>query len=1656
MSEREQDETAQGIAVVGLAGRFPGAPSAAALWRNLQGGVESISFFSAEELAAAGIDPAVLADARYVRAKGVLAGADLFDPAFFGFTPREAECMDPQHRVFLETAWEALEDAGCDPERVSGRIGLFAGCGPSSYLLTNLLPAAGGLAAVGEMQLLLLNDRDFLATRASYKLNLRGPSIVVQTACSTSLVAVHLACQSLLTGDCDAALAGGVSIATPLVCGYGWQEGGVMSPDGHCRAFDAAAGGTVPGDGCGVVMLKRLVDALTDGDPIYAVIRGSAVNNDGSAKVGFTAPGVAGQAEVIAESLMMADVDPATLGYVETHGSGTTLGDPIEIAALTQAFAASGAPPRSIAIGSVKTNVGHCNAAAGIAGLIKTVLAVEHGTIPPSLGFATPNPQIDFAAGPFYVATAAAPWPETGEPRRAGVSSFGMGGTNVHAVLEEAPEPGDREAPSRAWQLLVLSARTPAALDAAAARLAGHLEAHPDRSLASLADTAWTLQTGRRAFEHRRVAVARDAAGAAAALRSQRALSGRREAAGRPVVFLLPGLGDQYAGMARELHESEPVFREAFDLCAGRLTQVLEPVRGRDLREVLFTGVAAARPLLRRPGSASDTPAADLHRTLFAQPLCFAVEYALARLVMSWGIEPEAMIGYSVGEYVAACLSGVLSLDDALDLVARRARLIEELPGGGMLAVPLPEADLLPLLTGDLAGDLAIAATNGPHLTVAAGPSAAMDALERRLTERGVSTIRLPTTHAFHTPMMDPAAAALTEAARRVTVGEPRIPYLSNVTGDWIAASPPSDPSDPTYWARHMRGTVRFAEGAARLLAEPERLYLELGPGGSLGALLRQHPAAASPGGLTAVAALPRAGEGRSDTEALLEAVGRLWIAGAEIDWERLQGIDRGERRRRARLPTYPFERQRCWIDSAPSAAPSAPAEDPADWFWAPSWRQAPLGVSLRRAAVSSPLGGGGLEQGGGQEGGDANAHKLSFPSALPEVGAPLLTSPLSQPPPAQGGGKGTAPEKLTPVGQPPLPRTEASEEAGSWLLFLDPCGLGERAAAALRAEGSSVVTVTPGEIFAAADAAGTFTLDPGRRQDYDALITALRGAGRLPRRILHFWGVTAKEPADGDALTLGLISVMLLGQALSAAGALPDAGAPPLRLAAVGNGLAEVMDGDPVYPGKAAVLGAVKVMTQEMPGLACTAVDVVAAGEERAVRQLLDEMAGPVRDGESCIAFRGRQRWARSWAPVRLSAPIQRLGGDGAYLITDGTYGPGMAIAEHLIRSGSSVVLVMPLQFPARERWETWEALPGVPPGQDVIGAAAGRLLALEAGGLLDRVLLVRSSPSDAAGLRAAFAAARARFGRVRGVFHTAGAFTGGLILLKTPEALFAAVDPAVRGARVLLSALPVAADGGPELPDFVLFSSSTLAVAGGLGQIDHAAAGCFLEALALRLTSEGLPGAAVAVHWDPYQWGGWLAGAAGAAAGLAPDEILANLETFGVPSGASGDALERLLAAGLPGTAVSTRDLGQLIRETDALSLQALAGQLGHGPRETHPRPGLATDYKPPGDELEEKLAGLWQDLFGIAPIGIDDSFLELGGHSLLAIQMATQLRARLAVDLPITVVFEAPTIAQLAGEVRRARGEDDPAELEALLALVEGLSPEEAAEKLGAMGL
>ena len=888
------------IAIIGMSGRFPGAAGVEDLWRNLCAGVESIVRLSEEELLEAGVDPETLRHPRYVRASAPLADVDLFDADFFGFTPRDAEITDPQHRLFLECAWEAIEASGYDPAAFPGRIGVYAGVRRSGYLI-HLYRNPEALRSAGAYKLDIANDKDHLPTTVSYKLNLRGPSLAVQTACSSSLVAAHLACRSLIAGDCDMALAGGAAISWPLRTGYLYQEGGILSPDGHCRAFDAQAQGTVGGSGAGVVLLKRLTDALADGDTIHAVILGSAVNNDGSLKVGYTAPSVEGQAQVITAALAEGGVDPRTVRYVEAHGTGTPLGDPIEVAALTQAFRTGTADRGFCAIGSMKANLGHLDAAAGVAGLIKTAQALQHGQIPPSLHFTTPNPKIDFAASPFYVNDRLAEWKSGDGPRRAGVSSFGIGGTNAHMVLEEPPPAEPGTPPRRPWNLLVLSARTPSALEASSALLGRFLEERPETALA---DAAWTLQTGRRAFRHRRAVLCRDAAEAVAALAKP---GGDRAEEGRGVIFLFPGQGAQHPGMGLGLYRSEPVFRAEMD----RAAEILLPWLGGDLRDLLK---------------------GELENTGLAQPALFAVEHALARLWASWGLSPEAMIGHSLGEYTAACLAGVFSFEDGLALVAQRGRLVAALPPGSMASLPLSEAEVSPLL----GPGLALAAVNGSAQCVVSGPGEEIQDLLERLAARGIEGRRLRTSHAFHSAMMDPAVAPFAAAVGRVRLSPPRIPWVSNVTGTWITDA---EATDPGYWARHLRATVRFADGLSTLLRHPADrpapVLLEAGPGRTLSALARRHPdrSPAHP----VVTSLRHPDGAEDDVETVLSALGQLWAAGAPVDW---QALHDGERRRRIPLPTYPFERRRYWVE--PGRGEATEERSPADRFWTPFWKPEP------------------------------------------------------------------------------------------------------------------------------------------------------------------------------------------------------------------------------------------------------------------------------------------------------------------------------------------------------------------------------------------------------------------------------------------------------------------------------------------------------------------------------------------------------------------------------------------------------------------------------------------------------------------------------------------------------------------------------------------
>lgn len=910
----DKDDQREGldIAVIGMAGRFPGSPDLDAFWRNLCAGVESVSRLTPQELAEAGVDRETAGRSNYVGARAVLDGIELFDAPFFGMTPKEAEMTDPQQRLLLECAWETLEHAGYDPSRYKGSIGVYAGSSTSGYLY-HLFPRRVLLQSPAELSAMLGVEKDSLATRLSYKLNLRGPSLAVQTACSTSLVAVHLACQALLSGECDMALAGGVSVTVPQKVGYLYQEGGIVSPDGHCRTFDAKAEGTLGGSGVGLVLLKRLQEATEDGDHILAVIKGSAVNNDGAAKVGYTAPSIEGQAQVIKAAHVAAGVDAESISYIEAHGTGTPMGDPIEVAALTEAFRVSTNKSEFCAIGSVKTNIGHLDAAAGVAGLIKTVLALVHRRIPASLHYTAPNPAIPFSTTPFYVNTVLTEWNSGASPRRAGVSSFGLGGTNAHVVLEEAPAVTTLPASAgERWRLLILSACSTAALERTSERLAEHLVAVPNMDLE---DVAFTLQRGRKVFPHRRWVVAKTAEEARQALVAPLIMSGTVGPVGgeRRVAFMFSGQGAQYPHMGRSFYDQEPRFRQAVDQCAALLTRHL----GRDIREILF------------PRSAGD--AELIHRTAMTQPALFVLEYALAQTWMSWGLFPAAMIGHSIGEYVAACLSGVFTLDDALAIVAMRGRLMQALPAGGMAAVPLTEAELLPLLPAGL--DLA--AVNAPAQCVVSGPHERLKAFERTLADGGITMRRLMTSHAFHSSMMEPMLARFEAFLAGMTTQEPRIPWVSNLTGTWIRRE---DVVDPAYWSRHLRSTIRFSDGL-RTLFNDQPVLLEVGPGRTLQTLSQRHPGAATVPSFSSFT-----GREQDEMAGMLMTLGALWGAGVPVEWNGLQG----ERRpRRVPLPSYPFERQRYWLEPRQEQPISVSAggrrADLSQWFYQPSWKRSAL-----------------------------------------------------------------------------------------------------------------------------------------------------------------------------------------------------------------------------------------------------------------------------------------------------------------------------------------------------------------------------------------------------------------------------------------------------------------------------------------------------------------------------------------------------------------------------------------------------------------------------------------------------------------------------------------------------------------------------------------
>ncbi|MEG4584581.1 SDR family NAD(P)-dependent oxidoreductase [Microcoleus sp. MOSTC5] len=905
------------IAIVGMAGRFPGANNLDEFWHNLKNGVESISRFSDEELLDAGINPTLLSQSNYVKANPFLSDTELFDARFFGFNDQEAAITDPQHRIFLECAWEAIESAGCDLETYGGLIGVYAGSCMSTYMLNNLYSnpdlkdSFDSFQSLSSFQMRIGNDKDSLPTRVSYKLNLCGPSVNVQTACSTSLVAVHLACQSLLQGECDTVLAGGVTVRFPQKAGYLYQQGMIFSPDGHCRAFDAKAQGTVYGDGVGVVVLKRLTDAIAAGDCIHAVIKGTAINNDGSKKVGYTAPSVDGQAAVILEAQNLAEIDPETINYIETHGTGTPIGDPIEIAGLTKAFRTSTQKKGFCAIGSVKTNVGHLVWASGVAGLIKTVLALKHKLIPPSLHFEQPLPNIDFANSPFYVNTKLSEWKTNGTPRRAGVSSFGVGGTNAHVILEEAPAENDEQKATdeinssfqRPLHLLTLSAKTQKALQELVQRYQEFLGKNPT---VALANVCFTANTGRTHFNYRLSVVSESIAhlqeqlGAFAVGEETVGLASKQVSSQKSakIAFLFTGQGSQYINMGRQLYQTQPTFRNSLDRCNEILRSYLE----KPLLEVLYPEPRETSPI---------------NETAYTQPALFALEYALFQLWKSWGIEPDVVMGHSVGEYVAAVSAGIFSLEDGLRLIAVRGRLMQALPPDGKMVSLLASEAQVQAAIQPYTDEVAIAAVNGQESIVISGRSQAIENVCATLEAQGVKTKALEVSHAFHSPLMEPMLAEFAQVAKTIAYSEPQIKLISNVTGEFAT----SEIATPEYWCRHIRQPVKFAASMETLDRQSFEVFVEIGPKPILLGMGRQ--CIPEVGRVW----LPSLRQGQQDWEQILHSLGELYVRGVKVDWS---GFDSDYYRRKVVLPTYPWQRQRYWIEpTAKNAIAPSPSSLP-------------------------------------------------------------------------------------------------------------------------------------------------------------------------------------------------------------------------------------------------------------------------------------------------------------------------------------------------------------------------------------------------------------------------------------------------------------------------------------------------------------------------------------------------------------------------------------------------------------------------------------------------------------------------------------------------------------------------------------------------------
>ncbi|NEP59950.1 MAG: acyltransferase domain-containing protein [Symploca sp. SIO2G7] len=1138
--------------------------------------------------------------------------------------------------------------------------------------------------------------------------------------------------------------------------------------------------------------------------------------------------------------------------------------------------------------------------------------------------FEEPNPQIDFANSPFYVNTSLSDWQANGTPRRAGVSSFGIGGTNAHVVLEEAPkvEPSGK---SRPWQLLLLSAKTSSALDTATANLSQHL--HSDLNLA---DVAYTLQVGRRAFKHRRMLVCQDiedAKNALSPLEQKRVLTQLQEPRERPVVFMFSGQGAQYANMAGELYQSEPTFIEQVDRCC----ELLQPHLELDLRQVLY-------PSLDQREEASN----QLQQTAITQPALFVIEYALAQLWMSWGVNPAAMVGHSIGEYVAATLAGVFSLEDALALVAARGKLMQQLPSGSMLAVPRPETQVQPLLSQELS----IAAINGISSCVVSGEKEAVESLEKQLAAQGVECRRLHTSHAFHSPMMEPILESFQERVQQVTLKVPQISYISNVTGTWIT---PKEATSPSYWATHLRQTVQLASGLQELLKEPARVLLEIGPGRTLTTLAKRHPDKKSEQVVLSSVRHPK--EAGSDVEFLLKALGQLWLAGVEVDWS---GFYAHEKRHRLPLPTYSFERQRYWIEPAnlkeatrPKKKETSKQSDISQWFYIPSWKRLPL------------------------------------------------------------------------------PASQLEKPLGNILLFIDECGLGEQLATQLTQLGQKVICVKVGNSFAK-QSEGVYTLNPQQPDAYSTLVNELDAVGCFPDIIVHLWSVTLNGYSEltleqlDQSQDLGLHSLIFTAQALGKH-TLGDG----FQIIVVSNNLHEVIGDEIISPEKATLLGAIKTIPLEYLKVSCRSVDVIISDNGINVpmkvnKQLIDQLLGEltIKSSNIVTAYRGTHRWGQTFEPIKLEPSTKntpRLKEEGVYLITGGFGGMGFTIAQYLAETvKAKIILLGRSSFPPRQQWEDWLANHNE---EDSICRKIRKVQSLEEVGA--EVLVISANVGNFPQMKTALIKAQKRFGQINGVFHTAAVVDyEGIIQNRTKEMTESVLNSKVRGTLVIDQLLD-----DVELDFFILFSSvGNIFYQLKFGQVGYNAANEFLDLFAYYKQNSKPNTFTVTINWDDWE----EVGMSVEARKKKKNTIDMPMPTISLPSMSPSEGIEvllRILGSSFPSLSrviISIENISETI-EYISKTIEYIS-QFQFIETSKYPRPELSCTYIAPRNETEQKLANIWQNLFGIEQVGIHDNFFELGGDSLLAIQVIFQIHQTLHIELPVNSMFEKSTVAEIAQYIEK----------------------------------